>query len=64
MAHLMNVNLKADTDAGRNMVIHELKEDKRKLKAYGSFSEYADPVKIASEKEAWPAAAVEKHDNS
>ena len=34
------------------------KEGTSKLKAYGSLSEYADPLKIAKEKEALPATAV------
>jgi len=38
-------------------------EGKRKLKAYGSLSIYADTSKIAAEKEAWPKAAMIKHGN-
>ena len=38
-----------------------VKDEKRKLKAYGSLSAYADISKIATEKEAWPEAAVMKH---
>jgi len=39
------------------------KETKRTLKAYGRLSSYAEPSKIATEKEAWPEAVVIKHGN-
>ena len=37
------------------------KEPKKTLKAYGSLCAYADPSKIATEKEAWSKAAAIKN---
>jgi len=39
------------------------REKNRILKAYGKLSAHASPSKIATEKEAWPEAAVVKHGN-
>ena len=47
-----------------NDLVQEEETGERKLNAFGSLNMYADPSKIATEKEAWPKAAVTKHDNS